>query len=937
MKRGLLLCLLLCMGSLSIGQTVTIPDANFKAALIADGVDTNNDGEIQVSEAEAVTQMDVSNENISSLEGILSFNNLQKLDCSRNNLTVLNVTSLGSLQEINCVRNELTTLDISGLANLQILNSGANKLSSINLANLPSLLEFECQNNEITSLDLSGAPNLTAIFCRFNEITTLDVSMLSNLVTLWCARNELTSLNVLGLANLEDLNCALNNLTGLDLSGLNSLKKLSFENNQITSSNLVNLHTLSNLEQLWCSRNQLTSLDASALTRLKVLYSGSNELNSINVSNLQDLVYLRVEDNQLLNLDISGLNNLKDLDCGSNQLTSLDVSNQSKLEEIHCDNNRLTSLDISQNPLLENLHVEQNQLTSLDVSQTPLIWYLSISNNQITHLDISNLTSLLIFFCNDNLLNSLDVSQIVSLETFYCYNNLLERLIIKNGGWQGFTFDFSGNPTLLHICVDEHERDDIQNIVNSYGYSNCVVNTFCTFIPGGEVFYVRGNVQFDLNGNGCDSNDAGFGDLKLKVTNSQNVSDTYSTNADGSYNIALPEDSYTIEYVLENPSYFNVSPASYTVNFPADTSPYLQDFCLTANGVVQDLEIQVIPLELARPGFDAEYKIVYKNNGTSTVSGNITLTYDDNVMDLVSSTPNFTTSTPNFLSWDYTNLTPSETREIFVTMNLNSPMETPPLNGGEILCYDAAITPTTNDQRVNDNTFTLKQTVVNSYDPNDKTCLQGNTVTPDIIGEYVHYLIRFENTGTASAINVVVKDVIDTNKFDIATMVVYDSSHDMVTRIQNTNEVEFIFEGINLPFDDANNDGYILFKIKTLPSLAVGDTFENNAEIYFDFNFPIITNTEQTTIESTASIDDVFLNAQLRLFPNPTQDHFTIESSITFDSVTIYDLKGRQLKMISNTTPQLSNQIDIAALASGVYYASIQSGKSKKLIKFIRE
>ena len=36
------------------------------------------------------------------------------------------------------------------------------------------------------------------------------------------------------------------------------------------------------------------------------------------------------------------------------------------------------------------------------------------------------------------------------------------------------------------------------------------------------------------------------------------------------------------------------------------------------------------------------------------------------------------------------------------------------------------------------------------------------------------------------------------------------------------NKVEFIFEGIHLPFDDANNDGYVAFKIKTKPNQFCG-------------------------------------------------------------------------------------------------------------------
>ncbi len=916
MKKGLLLFTLIIF-QISYSQTVTIPDVNFKAALIEQGVDTNGDSEIQVTEAEAVTDLNVRQKNIASLEGINSFINLTSLNCERNNLTglnlsnltnltelncndnqitalnvsvlpnltklncyrnqlsSLNVSSLSNLIELNCGRNNLTSLIVSGASNLEKIACDINQLTTLNLSNLPAIQELDCQSNEFTSLDVSNIPSLRILNCRFNEITSLDVSMLLSLEKLICHTNELTSLNVNGLSNLEELNCGLNNLTSLDLSGLTNLKRLLFNSNQVTTQNLINLENLTNLEYLRCSFNELTVLDISSLTNLREVYCGHNQLNSLDVSNLHNVFNFRCNSNQLTNLDISDLTSLEELYCGYNQLTSLDLSNQSNLDDLQCENNQLTTLDLSNTNKLRNLMLEDNHLE-----------ILLLKNDK-----------------NDSQVN----------------------------------FRLSGNSTLQYICTDPDERAFIQGVINSFNYPDCVVNSYCNFIPGGNPSYITGNVRLDLNANGCDSNDIGFGDLKLKITNSQNISDTFSTHADGSYNIALPEDSYTVEYVLENPSYFNVSPTSFTVNFPADTSPYQQDFCLTAIGVVQDLEIQIIPIELARPGFDADYKIIYKNNGTSTVSGNVTLTYDDNVMDLISSTPNFSSATQGFLSWAYTDLTPSETREILVTMNLNAPTETPPLNGGEILCYEAAITPTTNDQRVNDNTFTLKQTVVNSYDPNDKTCLEGNTVTPDLIGEYVHYLIRFENTGTASAINVVVKDAIDTAKFDISSLVIYDSSHDMVARIQNTNEVEFIFEGINLPFDDANNDGYIAFKIKTLPSLVVGDTFENTAEIYFDFNFPIITNTEQTTIDNTASVDDIFATANMRVFPNPVNALFTIESSVSFDSLAIYDLKGRQLQLINSTTPQLTKQIDLSNFANGIYYVSVQSGTAKKLLKVIRE
>jgi hypothetical protein len=67
-----------------------------------------------------------------------------------------------------------------------------------------------------------------------------------------------------------------------------------------------------------------------------------------------------------------------------------------------------------------------------------------------------------------------------------------------------------------------------------------------------------------------------------------------------------------------------------------------------------------------------------------------------------------------------------------------------------------------------------------------------------MVGKELHYMIRFENTGTASAVNIVVKDMIDMDKFDISSLVPLEwKSSVYVTRISIGNKVEFIFENIN--------------------------------------------------------------------------------------------------------------------------------------------
>jgi hypothetical protein len=108
-------------------------------------------------------------------------------------------------------------------------------------------------------------------------------------------------------------------------------------------------------------------------------------------------------------------------------------------------------------------------------------------------------------------------------------------------------------------------------------------------------------------------------------------------------------------------------------------------------------------------------------------------------------------------------------------------------------------------------------------------------------------MIRFENTGSAEAINITVQDTLDTEVYDISTFRLLDASHSVHVS-QKENTIEFIFNNIYLSHLDSLNDGYVAFKIKTLDDLQVGDSITNKAAIYFDFNFPIITNEAITII-----------------------------------------------------------------------------------------
>ena len=154
------------------------------------------------------------------------------------------------------------------------------------------------------------------------------------------------------------------------------------------------------------------------------------------------------------------------------------------------------------------------------------------------------------------------------------------------------------------------------------------------------------------------------------------------------------------------------------------------------------------------------------------------------------------------------------------------------------------------------------------------------------------------------------------------------------TRISNTNQVEFVFQNINLPFTAATNTGYVAFKIKTKPTLVVGDTFSNSANIYFDYNAPIVTNTATTTI-ATLGTQDFEFSSMFSLSPVPAKNVLTIttKQDVVMSSVSIYNMLGQLIQV--NTNP--NEAIDVSGLKTGSYFVKIVSDKGTASSKFIKE
>ena len=353
-------------------EAIQFADANFKAYCVAN-FDRDGDGEITFAEAEAVREIEVYTDDITSLQGIEYFTNLEILKC-----TPLFNRSVSNGSGYTLYNNEEEVI---------------GKLTSIDVYNNTLLHTLDCSGNQLTSLDVRNNTALTSLNCMYNHITSLDVRNNTALTSLACVNNQLTSLDVSNNTELISLGCGYNYLISLDVSNNTTLRSI------------------------YCQRNQLTSLDVSNNTALGSLECGSNQLTSLDVSNNTALRRLMCGSNQLTSLDVSNNTTLESLECGSNQLTSLDVSNNTALRSLRCLHNQLMSLDVSNNTALEAIYVQYNQLTSLDVRNNTVLIFLSCGNNQLSSLDMSNNIALSSLYCYSNQLTSLNISSNTILTT----------------------------------------------------------------------------------------------------------------------------------------------------------------------------------------------------------------------------------------------------------------------------------------------------------------------------------------------------------------------------------------------------------------------------------------------------------------------------------------------------------------------------------------
>ncbi len=727
-----------------------------------------------------------------------------------------------------------------------------------------------------------------------------------------------------------------------DLTGIAAFSNLTYlkvVNHQLTTLDMSNNLLL---ERLLCDGNQLTSLNVSGLANLIVLWTANNDLTSLDISDLVELVNFDCRGNAITTLDFLQSTQLRYLECSGNQLSSLDLTNSTQLRRLMCYTNQITALNLNAQTTLEYLYCFNNQITSaIDLNNYTALMFFMCYNNQISSLSFGNNPFLQQVWCGQNTFSVLDLSG-TAVNRLSCGDNPnLTFLNVKNGivtpdlyvsqfpepPYTEDSFKLLNTPSLNYICHDEGEFGP--TLVMNEGLENVSRGTYCSFTPGGNYNTISGTITFD-----CGGTSTIVANHSVNVTGGSQSGVTFTNNS-GLYQFYSGATTVSVTPQITNPNYFTISPANYSFNFSNFGNMETADFCISANGVHPDLAVSILPIAPARPGFDATYKIVFTNNGNQIQSGSVTFSFDDTVLDLISAIPNVSSQMVNSLSWDFTNLYPLESREIQLTLNVNSPVESPAVNIGDILSYSAMVSSAQTDETPQDNQIAYNQTVIGAFDPNDKEVIEGLEISIARIGDYLHYIIRFQNTGTASAENVVIRDVLSDN-LDWSSLHILSSSHPYRSTLTAGNKLEVFYENINLPavsVDEPGSHGYVAFKIKPKSTLVVNDEIENQAGIYFDYNFPVLTNTVSTAIAPLLGIpaNDIRL---FKVYPNPTSGivNIAMANNQPIAKVSITNLLGQSIMVFENTST-----LNISSLSKGTYFITVETNsgsETQKIIKF---
>ncbi len=481
-------------------------------------------------------------------------------------------------------------------------------------------------------------------------------------------------------------------------------------------------------------------------------------------------------------------------------------------------------------------------------------------------------------------------------------------------------------PSIRIICPDGTMYDDTN--FNDYGYGR--------YQEAEDI----AEVMFELCGTSFDSKNRLFVDVH-KDDNTDCVNDTgeigvpnvgveYSSNGNiitkytddtGQSRALLNSGDYTVQAIAPN-NLWDVCNNPQDVSFPTTGGMETINFGLQANSSCVYLSTTVSSPRFRRC-FDSYIYVTYCNEGTEAADNAYVEVELDDFLEYVDADVMPSSIQGQLLTFDLGTLDPWECETIVIIVLPDCDVDL-----GTEQCVSSVIYPQEPCDPRNKLFDSECQEIIGAYDPNDKRAFpylgsDDYTILPDTS---IRYQIRFQNTGTDTAFNVVVMDKISEN-LDLSSFEKLSSSHPCNVEINDARELRFYFDDIMLPdsfVNEPGSNGFVTFRLTMKTGLVNGDQIENFADIFFDFNDPITTNTTVHTVDDGIVSTTSNESNRFKISPNPAKDFITITSENTAGLVTLEILTIAGQSVIVKDIYGLKENIDITSLSSGLYLIKIE-------------
>lgn len=516
-------------------------------------------------------------------------------------------------------------------------------------------------------------------------------------------------------------------------------------------------------------------------------------------------------------------------------------------------------------------------------------------------------------------------------------SNYIAGMVCITAPCPGPHLDISGSPTVegIYTYTLVPESGSCVPTLSKTGTITVAPNstTNPNACPG--FISVKGSVYQDNNSNcSMDSGDQSIDNIHIKLYDSNNNLLAHRYTSSGAYDFTIPDPvggTYTVKLDTEGKPFTAqcVSPGLSTSVTLTTANPGITDVNFNIN-CVQDIGVQsVVPRGRVFPG---------QLHMLSVVAGDMNDFYHFSCSPADAGTAKVTVTGPvTFIGIAQGSRTPAITGNEFTytitdwgTVNVKSDFglffkTDTTAQAGDTVCVIVVLTTFGSDFDSNNNTYSFCYRVNNSYDPNLKE------VYPVDVGpgfEYwLTYTIHFQNTGNAPAINIRLKDTLDAN-LNVETFQVLNYSHPNIVSVYN-DVLNVYYPNIELA-DSASNPegskGFVQYRIKPKANLPLGTKINNTANIYFDYNPPIATNT--TVNEFKAGIISVIeneANTVFAVYPNPGTGKYFIKllegTTISSGIIEVYNLLG---ELVLNSKVQNNiTAIDLSQEPNGVYFINI--------------